>query len=146
MGRDVSRWSGTFLNHTPYTGSEPATGSSRHQLLYLPAFPSTPLNVVLAPTAPHPPPRLAFLPGSMQVGLVSQEPTLFQTSIYENIAMGHPDGHASQEQVEEAARRANAHKFIAAMPRGYQTQVCRVPGMLVWAPWDAGFRPIRMLA
>eukprot|EP00775_Hariotina_reticulata_P008041 gene8041-8236_t len=56
-----------------------------------------------------------------QVGLVSQEPTLFATSIFENILMGRPD--ASEKEVYEAARSANAHNFISAMPAGYQTQV-----------------------
>jgi ATP-binding cassette subfamily B (MDR/TAP) protein 1 len=57
----------------------------------------------------------------LQVGLVSQEPTLFQTSILENIALGRAG--ASEEEIYEAARRANAHKFISAMPAGYNTQV-----------------------
>lgn len=57
----------------------------------------------------------------LQVGLVSQEPTLFQTSILENIALGRPG--ATEEEVFEAARKANAHKFISAMPAGYNTQV-----------------------
>ncbi|GLC41172.1 hypothetical protein PLESTM_001163200 [Pleodorina starrii] len=56
-----------------------------------------------------------------QVGLVSQEPTLFATSIYENIAIGLPG--ASAEQVEAAARAANAHGFIHNLPQGYDTQV-----------------------
>jgi hypothetical protein len=55
------------------------------------------------------------------VGLVSQEPTLFQTSILENIALGRPG--ATEEEVFEAARKANAHKFISVMPAGYNTQV-----------------------
>lgn len=54
-----------------------------------------------------------------QMGLVSQEPTLFATSIRANILYGKPD--ASQEEVEEAAKSANAHKFIAALPYGYDT-------------------------
>ncbi|GLI63941.1 hypothetical protein VaNZ11_007082 [Volvox africanus] len=56
-----------------------------------------------------------------QVGLVSQEPTLFATSIFENIAIGLPG--ASTEQVEAAARAANAHAFIHNLPQGYETQV-----------------------
>ncbi|GIL71759.1 hypothetical protein Vretimale_808 [Volvox reticuliferus] len=56
-----------------------------------------------------------------QVGLVSQEPTLFATTIFENIAIGLPG--ASAEQVEAAARAANAHGFINNLPLGYETQV-----------------------
>jgi len=56
-----------------------------------------------------------------EIGLVSQEPTLFDTSILENIRFGMPD--ATQEQVEEAAMEANAHEFIMSFPDGYDTQV-----------------------
>jgi len=55
------------------------------------------------------------------IGLVSQEPTLFATSIAGNIAYGCPG--ASQEQIEAAARMANAHDFIKSFPDGYDTQV-----------------------
>ncbi len=56
----------------------------------------------------------------IQVGLVSQEPTLFATTIFENIAMGRPG--AGAEEVEAAARAANAHDFISLLPEGYNTQ------------------------
>jgi ATP-binding cassette subfamily B (MDR/TAP) protein 1 len=56
-----------------------------------------------------------------QIGLVNQEPTLFACSIRENIAHGYPD--ATTEQVEEAAKTANAHGFIMGFPDGYDTQV-----------------------
>lgn len=56
-----------------------------------------------------------------QIGLVSQEPKLFAKSIRENIALGCPE--ASQEQIEEAARLANAHDFIMTFPNKYDTQV-----------------------
>lgn len=56
-----------------------------------------------------------------QIGLVSQEPALFACSIRENIAYGSPN--ATQEQIEEAARKANAHSFIVSFPDGYNTQV-----------------------
>ncbi|KAA0152558.1 hypothetical protein FNF29_03785 [Cafeteria roenbergensis] len=55
------------------------------------------------------------------VGLVRQEPTLFGTSIRENIAFGRPG--ASQDEVVAAARKANAHEFISAFPDGYDTVV-----------------------
>jgi ATP-binding cassette subfamily B (MDR/TAP) protein 1 len=56
-----------------------------------------------------------------QIGLVSQEPALFACSIRENIAYGSPN--ATQEQIEEAARKANAHSFVVSFPDGYNTQV-----------------------
>lgn len=51
------------------------------------------------------------------MALVSQEPVLFAASIAENIAFGCPGGSASQEQIEAAARIANAHDFIAGFPQ-----------------------------
>ncbi|KAL6754343.1 MDR-like ABC transporter [Haematococcus lacustris] len=56
-----------------------------------------------------------------QVGLVSQEPTLFATTIFGNIAMG-KEG-ATEAEVQAAAEAANAHTFISHQPKGYQTQV-----------------------
>jgi ABC-type multidrug transport system fused ATPase/permease subunit len=56
-----------------------------------------------------------------QVGVVSQEPILFSTSIAENIRYARPD--ASQAEVEAAARAANAHDFVTRFPKGYDTEV-----------------------
>jgi ATP-binding cassette subfamily B protein len=56
-----------------------------------------------------------------QVGVVSQEPILFATSVIENIRYGRPD--ATLEQVQAAAQAANAHEFIEAFPEGYGTLV-----------------------
>ncbi|GBG73751.1 hypothetical protein CBR_g17091 [Chara braunii] len=56
-----------------------------------------------------------------QIGLVSQEPALFATSILNNILYGNPD--ATREEVEAAARAANAHEFIMAFPQQYDTLV-----------------------
>jgi ABC-type multidrug transport system fused ATPase/permease subunit len=56
-----------------------------------------------------------------QVGVVPQDSFLFGGTIAENIRFGDPG--ASDAQVEEAARMANAHEFIAALPEGYQTVV-----------------------
>jgi ABC-type multidrug transport system fused ATPase/permease subunit len=56
-----------------------------------------------------------------QMALVPQEVLLFGGTIAENIAYGKPD--ASQAEIETAARRANAHEFIAGFPEGYQTLV-----------------------
>jgi ABC-type multidrug transport system fused ATPase/permease subunit len=55
------------------------------------------------------------------IGLVNQEPTLFASTIRANIQYGNPD--ATFEQIEEAARMANAHDFITSFPDGYDTQV-----------------------
>ncbi len=56
-----------------------------------------------------------------QMGVVLQEPLLFQGSIAENIAYGSPD--ATREETIDAARAANAHKFIMNFPDGYDTEV-----------------------
>ena len=56
-----------------------------------------------------------------QIGYVLQDTVLFHGTIYENIAFGRPN--ATKEQVIEAARLANAHDFIMAMPLGYDTPV-----------------------
>lgn len=56
-----------------------------------------------------------------QIGLVSQEPALFATTIKENLLLGRED--ATQVEIEEAARVANAHSFIIKLPDGYDTQV-----------------------
>ncbi|KAL0913760.1 hypothetical protein M5K25_017244 [Dendrobium thyrsiflorum] len=56
-----------------------------------------------------------------QIGLVSQEPALFATSIRENLLLGRDD--ATQVEIEEAARVANAHSFIIKLPDGYDSQV-----------------------
>jgi ATP-binding cassette, subfamily B, bacterial MsbA len=55
------------------------------------------------------------------MGIVSQESILFNDTVFNNIAFG-TDG-ATQQEVEEAARIANAHEFIAEMPDGYQTNI-----------------------
>jgi len=56
-----------------------------------------------------------------RIAVVAQEPVLFSTSIAKNIRYGCPE--ASQEQIEVAARAANAHDFIVALPEGYETLV-----------------------
>ena len=56
------------------------------------------------------------------IGYVGQEPTLFATSIAKNIQYGKPT--ATIQEIEEAARQANAHDFISQLPDGYDTQVC----------------------
>ncbi|KAL2935295.1 ABC transporter B family member 11 [Bienertia sinuspersici] len=57
-----------------------------------------------------------------QMGLVSQEPTLFNDSIRANIAYG-KGGNATEAEIIAAAERANAHKFISSLQQGYDTVV-----------------------
>lgn len=54
------------------------------------------------------------------IGMVQQEPVLFATTIYDNIVYG-KDG-ATEAEVVEAAKLANAHSFISALPEGYSTK------------------------
>jgi ATP-binding cassette subfamily B protein len=54
-----------------------------------------------------------------QVSVVLQDPILFATTIGENIAYGRPG--ATSEQIQEAARRAQADEFIRVLPQGYDT-------------------------
>ena len=64
------------------------------------------------------------------MGNVNQEAILFNDTFYNNITFG--VDHATQEQVEQAARIANAHDFIMASEEGYQTNIgdrgCRLSG------------------
>jgi subfamily B ATP-binding cassette protein MsbA len=53
-------------------------------------------------------------------GIVSQETVLFHDTVRNNIAYGAP-GKYSQQQIEDAARAANAHSFITELPNGYDT-------------------------
>ena len=54
-------------------------------------------------------------------GMVLQDSWLFASTVHDNIAYGRPD--ATREQVEEAARRARADKFIRQLPQGYDTVI-----------------------
>ncbi|KAJ6123557.1 hypothetical protein N7471_010874 [Penicillium samsonianum] len=65
-----------------------------------------------------------------QISLVSQEPVLFGTTIYQNIRHGligtrfeHESEEKIKELVENAAKMANAHDFVTALPEGYETNV-----------------------
>ena len=55
------------------------------------------------------------------VAVVSDDPFLFSASVAENIAYARPD--ASIEEIEAAARRAQAHDFVSRLPQGYETQI-----------------------
>jgi subfamily B ATP-binding cassette protein MsbA len=56
-----------------------------------------------------------------QIGIVTQETVLFDDTIAANVAYGSP--HATQAEIEAAARAANAHDFIVAQARGYETLI-----------------------
>jgi ATP-binding cassette subfamily B protein len=56
-----------------------------------------------------------------QMAIVPQDVLLFGGSIASNIAYGRPG--ANLQEIEQAARKANAHEFIAALPEGYETLV-----------------------
>jgi len=56
-----------------------------------------------------------------QIGIVLQETTLFGTTVRQNIAFGRPQ--ASEAEIIEAAKSAQAHEFILEMPKGYDTRV-----------------------
>ena len=56
-----------------------------------------------------------------QVGIVPQETVLFNGTVYDNILYGRLD--ATREEVEAAAKAANAHNFIMGLPEGYQTML-----------------------
>ncbi|KAL9324173.1 hypothetical protein ACSQ67_009030 [Phaseolus vulgaris] len=64
------------------------------------------------------------------VSIVNQEPVLFSVSVGENIAYGLPDEDVSKEDVIKAAKAANAHDFIIALPQGYDTLVGERGGLL----------------
>ncbi|HEX4526994.1 MAG TPA: ABC transporter ATP-binding protein [Gaiellaceae bacterium] len=56
-----------------------------------------------------------------EIGVIAQDPFLFSATVRENIAFGRPD--ASDDEVERAARLAQAHEFVEALPEGYDTVI-----------------------
>ena len=56
-----------------------------------------------------------------QIGIVQQDVYLFMENVMENIRYGRPD--ASDEEVIQAAKMANAHEFVMQLPKGYQTDI-----------------------
>jgi len=56
-----------------------------------------------------------------EIGVISQDPFLFSATVRENIAFGVLD--ATPEQIERAARAAQAHEFVEALPQGYDTVI-----------------------
>jgi len=63
-----------------------------------------------------------------KISIVLQDPVLFQGTIEDNIRYGRLD--ATREEVEEAARAAHAHEFIARLPKGYDSEVAEAGGGL----------------
>lgn len=63
-----------------------------------------------------------------RIGFIQQEPILFHGTVRENIRYGYPD--TSDARVEWAARMADAHEFIRALPQGYDTPVGELGGLL----------------
>src|SRR5947199_8453152 len=61
-----------------------------------------------------------------QIGIVLQDTLLFSTTVRENIAYGRPD--ATEEEIVNAARRAQADDFIRQLPNGYTSLVCERGG------------------
>ena len=58
-----------------------------------------------------------------QIGVVGQEPVLFDTTIKENISLGSQEKEVSDKEIEMAAIESNAHEFISKLPEGYNTYV-----------------------
>lgn len=52
-----------------------------------------------------------------QLGFVQQEPVLFNLSVYDNIAYGDNSRHVSQQEIEQAAKKANIHDLITSLPQ-----------------------------
>ena len=58
-----------------------------------------------------------------QIAVVPQEQIIFHTTVRENIALGKPGTEVGEEEIREAATKANAHEFIVNLPEGYETQL-----------------------
>jgi len=63
-----------------------------------------------------------------KIAIVLQDPVLFQGTIADNLRYGRLD--ATDEEIEQAARAAHAHEFIARLPKGYQTEIAEAGGGL----------------
>lgn len=63
-----------------------------------------------------------------RIGVVAQDTLLFNDTVAANIAFGRP--RATRDEIEQAARAAQAHDFISAMPEGYDTNIGEGGGML----------------
>jgi ABC-type multidrug transport system fused ATPase/permease subunit len=65
-----------------------------------------------------------------QIGVVSQEPVLFNMTIKQNLLMGSNNTEISEEEMISACMKANCHSFIVQLPNGYDTIVGEHGGML----------------
>jgi ABC-type multidrug transport system fused ATPase/permease subunit len=63
-----------------------------------------------------------------RIAIVLQEPTLFAGTIADNLRYGRLD--ASMDEIQDAARAAHAHDFIARLPKGYDTEIAEAGGSL----------------
>jgi ABC-type multidrug transport system fused ATPase/permease subunit len=63
-----------------------------------------------------------------KIGIVLQDPVLFSGTIADNLRYGRLD--ATREEIEQAARAAHAHEFIARLPKGYDTEIAEAGGGL----------------
>jgi ATP-binding cassette, subfamily B, bacterial len=63
-----------------------------------------------------------------KIAIVLQDPVLFQGTIADNLRYGRLD--ATAEEIEQAARAAHAHEFIARLPKGYETEIAEAGGGL----------------
>jgi ABC-type multidrug transport system fused ATPase/permease subunit len=63
-----------------------------------------------------------------RIAIVLQDPVLFAGTIADNLRYGRLD--ATDEEIEQAARAAHAHEFIARLPKGYQTEIAQAGGSL----------------
>jgi ABC-type multidrug transport system fused ATPase/permease subunit len=63
-----------------------------------------------------------------RIAIVLQDPVLFRGTIADNLRYGRLD--ATREEIEEAARAAHAHEFIARLPKGYDTEIAEAGGGL----------------
>ena len=71
-----------------------------------------------------------------QIGIVSQEPVLFDLSIRDNIAYGDTTRIVSDKEIEEAARSANIHDFISGLP---QVRIFELHSQLFVCPFNNQF-------
>ena len=58
-----------------------------------------------------------------QIAIVPQEQIIFYTTVRENIALGKPEMDVREQEIVEAAKKANAHEFIVNLPDGYETEL-----------------------
>ena len=121
QGLDLAIGQGQQVAFVGPSGSGKSTVLGLLQRLYEPrAAPSA----SMAMTSPQPP--RTSLRG--QMGVVFQDNFLFNTSIRENIRLARPE--ATDADVEAAARQAEIHDFIVALPDGYETDVGEAGGRL----------------